>query len=584
MTQPNSTILHGFIDNLRQKTILLGALLVLATLLLYGPVTHHEFLTLDDHPYVTKNIHVSTGLNLGNVVWAFTSFHEANWHPLTWISHMADCQLFGLNSGAHHFVNVALHAVNVLLLFWLLQRATGAVWRSFFVAALFAVHPLNVETVAWVAERKSLLGTLFSLVTIAAYGWYVRRLDWKKYLVVVAAFALALMSKPMAVSLPLVLLLLDYWPLERYEDLPFRRKWVRLSLEKLPLLLISAASCAVTMVAQRSGRAVADASVKTLSVRLENAIVSYVAYIGKMFWPAKLGGFYPHPQHSLLWSDVIAAAVILVAITMAVLYFHHARYLAMGWFLFVITLIPVIGIVQVGHQAMADRYAYIPCIGLFIILAWGLSDIVTAAAIPRVVPAVAALCLILAFAVATSRYLPYWQNGVKLFTQARIVAGRPDYDIEAYLGDAMFSAGRYDEAFQHFRERCVLQPNDADCHYNMANNLFYVGRYDEAFQQYKEACVLQPNDADCHYGMANIQFNRHQLQDALEQYHLAGILTDSKDIELSCLITSGKILLELGDYETAEMRFAAALQIDPNNSTALLLRQRALNQKSSKNR
>jgi len=569
---------------LRQKPILLGALLVLATLLLYGPVTRHEFLTLDDRPYVTKNIHVSTGLNLGNIVWAFTSFHEANWHPLTWISHMADCQLFGLNSGAHHFVNLVLHAANVLLLFFLLRRATGAVWRSFFVAALFAVHPLNVETVAWVAERKSLLCTLFSLLTIAAYGWYVRRPNWKKYLLVVAAFALALLSKPMAVSLPLVLLLLDYWPLERYEDPPFRRKWVRLSLEKLPLLLLSAASSAVTMIAQRSGSAVADASVKTLSVRLENAIVSYVAYLGKTVWPAKLAVFYPHPWHSLPWSDVSAAAVILVAITVAVLYFHRARYLAMGWFLFVITLIPVIGIVQVGHQAMADRYAYLPCIGLFIIIAWGLSDIVTANAIPRVVPGVAALCLILAFAVATSRYLPYWQNGVTLFTHARTVAWRPDYDIEGYLGDAMFAAGRYDEAFQRYRDKCGLQPNDADCHYNMANSLFYVGRYDEALQQYRDACVLQPNDADCHYGMANILFNRHQLQDALEQYHLAGSLTDNKNIELSCLITSGKILLELGDYETAEIRLAAALQIDPNNSTTLLLRQRAFNQKSSKNR
>ena len=281
--------------DLRQKPILLGALLVLVTLLLYGPVTHHEFLLFDDSQYVTRNSHVSTGLNLGNVVWAFTTFHEANWHPLTWISHMADCQLFSLSSGPHHFVNVALHAVNVLLLFLLLQRATGAVWRSFLVAALFAVHPLNVETVAWVAQRKSLLCTLFSLLTIAAYGWYARGPDWKKYMVAVAAFALALLSKPMAVSLPLVLLLLDYWPLERYEDLPFRRKWVRLSLEKLPLLLLSAASSAVTMVAQRSRGAVAWESILPLSWRLENAIVCYVAYIGKTVWPAKLAVFYPHP-------------------------------------------------------------------------------------------------------------------------------------------------------------------------------------------------------------------------------------------------------------------------------------------------
>jgi len=537
--------------DLSQRPILLGALLVLATLLLYGPVTHHEFLLFDDSQYVTRNIHVSTGLNFGNAAWAFTTFHEANWHPLTWLSHMADCQLFGLNSGPHHFVNVALHALNVLLLFWLLQRATGAVWRSFFVAALFAVHPLNVETVAWVAQRKSLLCTLFSLLTIAAYGWYARQPDWKRYLVVVAAFFMALLSKPMAVSLPLVLLLLDYWPLERYEDLPFRRKWVRLSLEKVPLLLLSAASSAVTMVAQRSRGAVAWESILPLSWRLQNAIVSCVAYFGKTVWPAKLAVFYPHPLHSLSWSDVIAAAVILVAITLAVLHFHRARYLAMGWFLFVTTLIPVIGIVQVGRQAMADRYAYVPCIGLFIIIAWGLSDVVTAAAIPRVVPAVAVLCLILAFAAAATRYLPYWQSGVKLFTHARMVAWRPDSVIEEALGEALFSAGRFDEAFPHSQEACVLRPDDANCHYHMAEILFFV---------------------------------RHQLPDALEQYQLAARFTNAKDVELRCLINSGEILLDLGDYETAEMKLAAALQIDPNNSTALLLRHRAFNQKSSENR
>jgi accessory gene regulator protein AgrB len=550
-TPVSASPFERWIGDLRQRPILLGTLLALATLLLYGPVTHHEFLLFDDSQYVTRNIHVSTGLNFGNVVWAFTSFHEANWHPLTWLSHMADCQLFGLKPGPHHFVNVALHAVNVLLLFWLLQRATGAVWRSFLVAALFAVHPLNVETVAWVAQRKSLLCTLFSLLTIAAYGWYARRPDWKKYLVIIAAFALALLSKPMAVSLPLVLLLLDYWPLERYEDLPFRRKWMRLSLEKLPLLLLSAASSAVTMVAQRSRGAVAWESILPLSWRLENAVVSYVAYLGKTVWPAKLAVFYPHPLHSLAWSDVIAAAVILVAITMAVLYFHRARYLAMGWFLFVITLIPVIGIIQVGRQAMADRYAYVPCIGLFIILAWGLSGIVTANAIPRVVPGVAALCLILAFAAATSRYLPYWQSGVKLFTHARMVAWRPDSVIEEGLAEALFGAGRFDEAFPHSREACVLRPDDANCHYHMAEILFFV---------------------------------RRQLPDALEQYQLAARFTNSQDVELRCLINSGEILLDLGDYETAEMKLAAALQIDPSNSTALLLRQRAFNQRSSENR
>ena len=537
------------IGDLLQEPILLGALLVLLTVLLYGQVVHHEFLDLDDGPYVTENVHVSTGLTRDNVVWAF-GFHEANWHPLTWLSHMADCQLFGLNSGPPHFVNVVLHAANVLLLFWLLQRATGAVWRSFLVAALFAVHPLNVETVAWVAERKSLLCTLFSLLTIAAYGGYVRRPGWKKYMVVVVAFGLALMSKPMAVSLPVVLLLLDYWPLERYEDLPWRRRWVRLWVEKLPLFLMSAASSVVTIVAQRSSGAMVLTFALPLSVRLENAVVSYVAYVGKTFWPSKLAVFYPHPEHSLPWADVMAAAVLLVAITMAVLYFHRSRYLVMGWFLFVVTLIPVIGIVQVGSQAMADRYAYIPCIGIFVIIAWGLSDVVTAAAIPRVVPAVVAVCLITAFAAATTRYLPYWQNGVDLFTHARMVAWRPDPMLEEDLADALVSAGRFDEAFPH----------------------------------YKEACVLRPNFAFCHYYMAEILLSRRQFRAALEQYQLAAGFTDRKDMVLSCLINSGEILLDSGDYDDAEIESAAALRIDPNNDAALQLRQRALNQKSNKNR
>ncbi len=536
--------LEQLIAHLRQKPLLLGAVLVFATLLLYCRVAHYEFLIFDDKPYVTQNIHVNTGLKLGNVIWAFTSFREGNWHPITWLSHMADCQWFGLRPGPPHLVNVAIHAVNVLLLFWLLQKATGAAGRSFFVAALFAVHPLNVETVAWVAERKSLLSALFSFLTIAAYGWYARRPGWKRYMVVVVAFALALMSKPMAVSLPIVLLLLDYWPLQRYEELPVRRKWVLLSIEKLPLILMSVASSIVTVLAQRSGHAIADASALPLSVRIGNAIGSYVAYIGKTIWPSRLSVFYPYSEHPQPWSDLIAAAVILVAITAAVLYFRRARYLGMGWCLFVVTLIPVIGIVQVGRQAMADRYAYIPCIGLFIIVAWGLSDVLSATAVPPVVTAVAALGLISGLAVATSDYLPYWQNGAKLFTRAALVADHPDYAIEEALGDALASSGRETEAYKH----------------------------------YGAACTLLPTYPLCHYNMSQILFNRHQLRDALEQLDIAVSLTDNKDLALSCLINSGEILLALGDYQTAQMRLAAALQIDPSNNMALRLQQKALNQ------
>ena len=523
----------------------LASLLAVATLFLYSPVRHHAFLAFDDSVYVTRNAHVNGGLNRGNVIWAFSGFHESNWHPVTWLSHMVDCQLFGLNPGPPHLINTALHALNVVLLFWLLQSATGAAGRSFFVAALFAVHPLNVETVAWVAQRKSLLCTLFSLLVIVAYGRYVRRPNWKKYLVVVFAFSFALLSKPMAVSLPLVLLLLDYWPLQRYEDRPWAHRWLRLSAEKLPLLLMSAASSAVTMLAQRAGGAMADPTALSLPVRLGNAIVSYVAYIGKTVWPANLAVFYPHPQNSLPWSDVAAGAVILAAITLAVLFFRGARYLAMGWFFFLITLIPVIGIVQVGRQALADRYAYVPCIGIFIVLAWGLNDLGEAIGVSGFVPAVAALCLLSAFAVATARYLPYWETGVKLLTHAVVVTGHPDPGLEEFLADDLASTGRIGEAYRH----------------------------------YGEACVLLPNFATCHYNLAEILFSRHQLQDALEQYQLAASLASDRGMEVSSLINSGEILLDFGDTATAEMRIATALQMDPTNSAALQLQQRMLNQR-----
>lgn len=456
---------------------------------------------------------------------------------------MADCQLFGLNPGPHHFVNLALHVANVLLLFLLLQKATGAAWRSLFVAALFAVHPLNVETVAWVAQRKSLLSTFFCLLTIGAYGLYVQNPGWKRYLVVVVGLCLALLSKPMAVTLPLVLLLLDYWPLERYQEFPARKRWPRLLFEKLPLLLLSAASSVITMFAQRAGGALADISALPLKFRIGNAIVSYVGYIQKTVWPANLSVFYPHPEQSLQWSAFFASAVFLIAITAVVLYFREARYLVTGWFLFLVTLVPVIGIVQVGRQAMADRYAYIPCIGLFLMVAWGWNTLVQAiGGLPRAIPAVVALCLITVYGIDTSRYLERWQDGVTLFTDASAVASRPDPALEEAFGDALVGANRYNQAFEHYREACTLRPG-----------------YDF-----------------CHYNMAEILYHRRQLQDALEQYQTAGRLTKNRDIALSCLINSGEILLKLGDYQNAQRQIAGALQIDPTNSAALQLGEQLL--------
>jgi len=537
------------IDDLRERRVLLGALLVVVTLQLYLPVVHHDFINgWDDDAYITKNIHVRSGLKLASIAWAFTSFEQSNWHPVTWLSHMLDCQLFGLNSGAHHYVNVLLHAANVLLLFWILQQATGAVWRSFLVAAIFAVHPLNVETVAWVAQRKSLLSAFFSLLTIAAYGWYIRRGGCRRYLLIVCAFGLALMSKPMAVSVPLLLLLFDYWPLKRFEELPFSRRWARLAAEKLPLFFMSAASSGLTEMAQRSGGSVMRLSVLSMSTRVENAIISYVAYIGKILWPAKLATFYPLAFSPPL-GDVIASATILLGVSAMALYFHRARYIVMGWFFFLTALVPVIGIVQVGFQGMADRYAYIPSIGLFIAFVWGLGAVVEDMLITRVVLSFAALCLITGFALATVHYLGFWQNDAKLFSHARVALGRPNFWLEDLYANALYSSGRVDEALQHYRESCALEPRTEHCHYSIAHILLGQG----------------------------------QFRDAIREYQLALRFTANQDMAVLCLNESGAAMLQLGEYDAAQRSFAEVLMIDPGNATALRLREQTINRKGGGN-
>ena len=529
----------------RLLQLLLGALLLVIPVLLYRPVLQHDFLRpWDDDAYVTDNAHVRTGLTLANTRWAFTSFEQSNWHPVTWLSHMVDCQLFGLHPAAQHGVNVLLHAANVLLLFWILQKATGAVWRSFFVALLFAVHPLNVETVAWIAQRKSLLSALFSLLTVAAYGWYVRRSRWTRYLLLVFLFALALMSKPMAVSLPLLLFLFDYWPLRRYEELAATRRWTKLTLEKLPLLAMSAAGSVLTEMAQGAGGSVMGLSLLPFSTRIENAAISYVAYIGKILWPARLAAYYPL-RFSPPLGDAIASAAILVAITALALYLRRSRYLAVGWFFFVISMIPVIGIVQVGFQGMADRYTYIPAIGLMIAVVWGVADAVQTVPVARASLSVVGLCTAIALSVTTARYLPAWQNSVTLFAHARAAWGRPDMWLEQLYGNALFSAGRIDDALEHYQASCAIQPRTEYCHYNIAH----------------------------------IFLGRGQPHDAIREYDLALRYTANREMALLCLTEKAEAQLQVGDYIAAESSVVKALTIDPSNSAALQLREQIIHRK-----
>jgi tetratricopeptide (TPR) repeat protein len=529
----------------RLLQLLLGGLLGAIVMLLYRPVLQHDFLRLwDDDAYVTDNTHVRTGLTLANMRWAFTSFEQSNWHPVTWLSHMLDCQLFGLNPGPQHGVNVLLHAANVLLLFWILQKATGAVWRSFFVALLFAVHPLNVETVAWIAQRKSLLSALFSLLTVAAYGWYVRRGGWNRYLLLVFVFALSLMAKPMAVSLPWLLLLFDYWPLRRFEELAATRRWTKLTLEKLPLFAMSAASSVLTEMAQGAGGSVMGLSLLPVSTRIENAAISYVAYIGRILWPAKLATYYPL-RFSPPLGDVIASAAILIAISALALYFRRSRYIAVGWFFFLISMLPVIGIVQVGFQGMADRYTYVPAIGLMITLIWGVADAVQMVLVARAFLTAMGLCIAIALSVTTARYLPAWQNSVTLFAHARAAWGQPDMWLEQLYGNALFSAGRIDEALEHYQASCAIQPRTEYCHYNIAH----------------------------------IFLGRGQPRDAIREYELALRYTANRDMALLCLTEEAEAQLQVGDYIGAESSVAKALTIDPSNSAALQLREQIIHRK-----
>ncbi len=350
---------------------------MLLTLALYNPVNQHPFVNYDDDRYVTGNAHVRQGLTAETFTWALTSTEQANWHPLTWMSHALDVSLFRLNPAGHHFTGVLLHAANAILLFLLLMSATGRLGPSLFVAALFALHPMNVESVAWVAERKNVLCTFFFFLTLWAYGWYARRPEWKRYLVVAALFVAGLAAKPMVITLPFVLLLLDYWPLNRvrYAESDAGWSWPRLILEKMPLIALSAASAMITMKAQQAGGAVRSTVQFSLSTRVANAIYAYAMYLWKMIWPARLAPLYPHPAGTLATWQVVTAALVLIAITMLVWKFRELRYLMTGWLWFLGTLVPVIGLVQVGDAAMADRYAYIPLIGIFVMIAFGAADL-----------------------------------------------------------------------------------------------------------------------------------------------------------------------------------------------------------------
>ncbi|HUA14635.1 MAG TPA: tetratricopeptide repeat protein [Verrucomicrobiae bacterium] len=495
MKNPAAPERAGLFAAPEKRTPVVCLLLAVVTLALYNPVSRHPFVNYDDDRYITENPHVRQGLTVDTVMWALTSTEQANWHPLTWMSHALDCSLFRLNPAGHHFTSVLLHMVNVLLLFLLLRWATGRFGASLFVAALFAIHPINVESVAWVAERKNVLCTLFFLLTLWAYGWYSQKPDWKRYLAVVVLFAAGLASKPMVITLPFVLLLLDYWPLGRVGSAegsaglqPGSYSWSQLVLEKTPLLALSAASAVITVHAQRAGGAMRSTQQFSFGVRLANAICAYGMYLWKAIWPSQLAPLYPHPGSSLPAWRVAASAAVLIAITAMVIRLRSKRHLLVGWLWYLGTLVPVIGLVQVGDAAMADRYAYIPLIGIFVMISFGVADFAEHRNF-GFTPAVPAAAVLLALAAVTHRQIGYWQSNNDLWSHTLAVTGN-NFIAEDNLGGALILDGKESQAFPHFEAAAQINPRDPMSHSNLGAYFQTHNRMQEAIAEDRAAIDL----------------------------------------------------------------------------------------------
>jgi len=495
------------------KILLACLLLVLVVIIGFEPIRHNDFVQSDDATYITGNPHVTSGINRQSIIWAFTTFHMGHWHPLTWLSHMLDCQLFGLSPLGHHLHNLLLHLINTLLLFFVLQRFTGAFWRSAFVAAAFALHPLRVESVAWAADRKDLLSTVFWLLTLWAYWHYVRHPRFGIYLVMFLFFALGLMAKAMLVTLPFILLLLDYWPLgrlrgkgsgqARQKSLPRSGSAVspfmpvsltRLLVEKIPLLILVPFSVVIGSLAQEKSQAMIDIRLFPLMDRITNAIVYYVRYLGKICYPRHLASLYlVNPNPYPFWL-VGLCLLLLLGITILAFYLRRRRpYLLVGWLWFLVILLPVIGLLQSGLQAIADRYTYLPSIGIFIMFAWGLEELLRKWRYQKVALALSACLVLGAFTIAARLQLSYWRNNYTLCEHALEVT-RDNYLMHNDFGNSLAARGRFEEAVFHFQEALRIYPDFPEAYYNLANTLFALNKPDAAVTYYRKLLQFQPEE------------------------------------------------------------------------------------------
>jgi tetratricopeptide (TPR) repeat protein len=544
------------------------------------PVSHNGFLNYDDDRYIPNNPHVTAGLTWNTVKWAFTTFDEANWAPLSWLSHALDCELFGLNPAGHHEMSVLLHAANAVLLFLLLQGATGFRWRSLMVAALFALHPINVESVAWAAERKNVLSMLFFLLALHAYTWYTRKPDLPRYAAVFVLFALGLLSKSQIITFPCLLFLWDYWPLCRifppaateYPS-PIRppilgKGW--LVLEKIPLLLLCAASSVITMKAEKAGGAVKAFSQYSLPLRLETAVISYVRYLGKAFWPSKLVALYPHPTGLYPVWQVSAAALLLLVVTVWVLRARDQRYLAVGWFWFLGSMVPMIGLVQVGFQAMADRFAYLPFIGLFMMMVWVTADWAGTYQVPATWLAVPSVSLLLVLGILTFHQVGYW-NDIQSFWLRTIAQTQNNYIAHDSLGEYLAGQGRTEEAAEQFRASLVIRPDDLPANLDLGTYEHGRGNLPAAIARYQMVASYAANLGVRAAAFSNLGSAYRQMGELAKAKQCFEEALQWAPQQPIAMVGLGLIAERNGDYPEAVRQFSHAMAVQPTDVGYLLL-------------
>ncbi|MGB9235704.1 MAG: hypothetical protein WCC04_14935 [Terriglobales bacterium] len=564
-----------------RQTLGLCLTLLLVVCAFYYPVIHNGFLNYDDKEYVLENAHVKAGLTWATVEWAFTTYDYSNWHPLTWLSHALDCDLFGLNPVGPHCVNVLLHGANAVLLFLLLQSATGFRWRSLMVAALFALHPVNVESVAWAAERKNVLSMLFFLLAFYAYVWYARRPRLGRYIAVACLYALALMAKPQVITFPFLLLLWDYWPLGRldfpdehssaarggiFPKLPSRR----LVLEKVPFLVLSAASALVTMEAQQAGGAVRSLTRYSAPVRLETVAISYVRYLGKAFWPSKLVAMYPHSFNLYPAWQAGGAVALLLLITALVLRARQQRYLAVGWFWFLGSLVPMIGLVQVGDQALADRYAYIPLIGIFVMVVWLVADLANARRIPVRWLAAPAICCLAALGILTCRQVPYWHD-TESFWRRTLALTDDNYVAHGELAALLHDQGRTEEAITQVRCVLAIRPDNAPANLVIGDYEQKHGNLAAAAERYQTLAISSANEGTRARAYGSLGFVYRQMGEPMKARQALEASLHLSTRQPTVLVMLGVLEETAGDLPAAVQQYSRAMALQPTDVGYLLL-------------